>query len=241
MVGGHQFRGQHHADHRKPTGSVRRRCRTVPLQITGALFFSTEATIPRDRVCTNVGQDLQLCESETRLSTQIYFGAGAIFGSAISGVHYSYKTQLGSTSFTTQQNYYGTGLFARSLYVRSGYGPAKTLADTIDENWINDPEVCAGFCINGTFGIRMAGGFIGAVADKVTNPNSALSWDHLRNFGTTAAAVAASGNPQFRRFTGYGRRRSRCRFAGAVRTAQQATWNGILYSNPDFLRLGPDL
>ena len=76
----------------------------------------------------------------------------------MSGVKYSYKTSTGATSYTFQPNYYGTGLAARALYMRSGYGPALTLANNIDEYWINDPEICAGYCLSAFSGIRRGEG-----------------------------------------------------------------------------------
>ncbi|MCU1337783.1 MAG: hypothetical protein JWO19_3364 [Bryobacterales bacterium] len=202
-------------------------------KITGPLYFSSEATIPGTSSVTNVAQDIQICESETRLSTQIYFEGGAIFGTSISGVQYSYKLSLGATSFTFQPNYYGTGLAARSLYYRSGYGPAKTLADNIDEYWINDPEVCAGYCLNATTGIRMAGGVIGALADKVTNKNTILSWDHFRNFGTNAARMASSRDCAYSDTRDTGGMEAVVALLALFDTAQQATWNAILYGNSD--------
>ena len=199
-------------------------------KITGPLYGSFEVPIPGTPSVTNIIQNILACESETRLSTSSYFEADAFVAlGPITGMHYSYKTIVGVTSFTFQPNYYGTGLAARALYLRSGYGPAKTLADNIDEYWVNDPEVCAGYCWS--FGIRAVGGFIGALADKVTNPSTTLSWDHLRQFGTAAAGIVATGNCNIADTRDVGSTQAMPALLALFDTAQQSRWNGILYGN----------
>ena len=49
-------------------------------KITSQLYFSSEATLPGTSSLTNIGQDIQICESETRLSTQLAVDGGAISG-----------------------------------------------------------------------------------------------------------------------------------------------------------------
>ncbi len=202
-------------------------------KILGPVFYSPEATIPSTSSLTQVGQDVQICESETRLSTQVYFGAGTIFGTSMGGVKYSYKTALGATSFTFQPQYYCTGCMGTAMWLRSGLIAAKAMGDNINPYWVNDPEVGSGFLLDGTFGIRMMGGFLGGVVDKVTNPSTTLSWDHLRHFGTTAALIPASGNCSYSDTRDTGSGEAVVSLLALFDTAQQSTWNGILYSNPD--------
>ena len=82
-------------------------------------------------------------------------------------------------------NFYGSGLAARAFYFRSGWTVAKQTADLIDENWINDPELCNG--CGGGIPLLQGGGVIGALADIATNPSTTLIWPNLRQFGANAS------------------------------------------------------
>lgn len=204
-------------------------------KVTSVLYYSPMTAIPGSSptAYTNIARNLEICESETRLSSSLYYEASPIQALGLqSGLQYSYKTQVGVTSFTFQNNYYGAGLAARAFYLRSGYLPAKTLADNIDENWIIDPEVVAGYGIN--FGIRVAGGFIGAMADKVTNGSTALVFPQFRQFGTASGVLAAAHNCASGDTRDTGTTESFAALLALFDTAQQSTWNSILYNNtPD--------
>lgn len=199
---------------------------------TTALYYSPSTKIPGSSptAYTNIARNLEVCESETRLSSSQYYEAGAIqaLGPQTS-LQYSYKLLIGVTSFTFQNNYYGSGLAARNFWLRSGYLPAKTLADNIDENWVIDPEVVAGY--GWFFGIRAAGGFIGAMADKVTNSGTSLVFEDLRQFGVNSGAFAALGNCAGADTRDTGSSESFVSLLALFDTAQQATWNGYLYTN----------
>lgn len=199
-------------------------------KFSGEQYFAPQATIPGTSSVTNAGIDIEACASETQLSAQGYNGYGAMFGTTMTGVQFSYLNQRGATGFS---NYalYGGGFGFRALWNRSGLIAAKTLADNIDENWINQPEVAAGYGQGGAAGIRVMG-VVGTLADKATNATTALSWDHIRNMGDTAAASLFTGlncNVEDARTVGIGIRV--IAELANYDTVQQSHWNDLLYNN----------
>lgn len=101
---------------------------------------------------------------------------GGYPGQAVTLASYSTLTQL-DTKFS---NFYGNGLALRSFYLRSGFEPAKTLADTIDEWYIRHPENT--FPGGASYVLYKGGAIIGAILNKVSNPSSVIDWNSLRAY-----------------------------------------------------------
>jgi hypothetical protein len=116
---------------------------------------------------------LQVCIGDLQLGGL----AGHDYGYPInllsfSGQHYAFKDNLGIVG-AYGPNFYGTGLAARAVYLRSGYAKDLQLANFVDDYWARDPELDGGYV--GAEPLLEGGGFIGAVADAVTNPNNLVS------------------------------------------------------------------
>jgi hypothetical protein len=112
-------------------------------QITAASYWSLEFV-----VSGNTYRALQQgagCESETAAFAVAAHDIPPLDLTIQSGMHHSYKTSLGAQS-TFGPNFYGTGFGLRALYYRSGYTPALTTANLIDDYWVRDPEICSGYC-----------------------------------------------------------------------------------------------
>ena len=117
------------------------------------------------------------CESETSAYAIAAHDIGTFDGMTYSGMHYSYKDNLGAAS-SFGPNFYGSGMALRNFYFRSGWTPALTAANSIDEIWVNDPELCNGWC--GGLALNQGGGVVGAILDLVTNPSTTLTWPQVR-------------------------------------------------------------
>lgn len=130
---------------------------------------------------------------------------------SFSGQHYSYKDNLGVAS-AFGPNFYGTGLAARAVYLRSGSAKALQLANYIDDYWVRDPELDGGYV--GSELLLTGGGVIGAIANAVTNPSTQVSQGcvtgnplcNVRGFSNQAAQLATIGcDADDTRDTGYDR------------------------------------
>jgi hypothetical protein len=94
----------------------------------------------------------------------------------VGAARFSTLTQL-DTKFS---NFYGNGLALRAFYLRSGYEPARVLADQIDEWWLKHPENTQPG--GASYVLYKGGAIIGALASKVLNPSSTLDWNALRAY-----------------------------------------------------------
>jgi hypothetical protein len=159
-------------------------------QITGGRYLSLEFQ-PGDGSTARTLQNLMGCESETAAFATAAHDLPNFDTLTFSGVHYSYKDGLGMGSIFGP-NFYGSGLAMRAFYIRSGWTFAKQTADIMDEQWVKDPEICSGWC--GGLPLTQGGGFVGAIADLVTNPTTNLTWSDVRRFGVTGSIGAAGCN-----------------------------------------------
>lgn len=135
------------------------------------------------------------CESETSMFSQLVRDvSGGVDGISVSGLHYSSKAALKeiSQSGTFDPNFYGTGLGARNFYYRSGYTPALTLANYVDEQWVIDAELADGFA--GGQPLAQGGGVIGAMADLTLNSSTALIWPNVEKFALNGENGALNCN-----------------------------------------------
>jgi hypothetical protein len=200
-----------------------------PYKITGQRHYSLDAKAPGDGNTIHFLSNVLGCESETAAFGLPTYDIPALNGSTQTGVNYSYKDVLNATG-SLGFNFYGTGLAARAFYLRSGYAPALALANRIDEYWVLDPEVCSGYC--GGFTPGLGGGVIGAMADLATNPSTALTWLDVKEFGTRAASVGASGcNDYDTRDSGIFEGWTSLLALLDPDSTRHATWNNNLYGS----------
>ena len=123
-------------------------------------------------------QNGMYCESEVSAFAVAAHDIGTFDQTNQSG-HFSYKNFLGCCS-AFGPNFYGTGLALREFYYRSGYTPALTAANLIDDNWLRDPEIGSGYGIGET--LLYGGGYQGGFADLILNASTPLSWSDVRQF-----------------------------------------------------------
>ena len=168
-------------------------------KITGPRYLSLEFTPPGGSTARAL-QNLKGCESETAAFVLAAHDIPVVNTSIFSGVHYSYKDNLGAQS-AFGPNFYGSGLAARAFYFRSGLDFAKQTADLMDEQWVKDPEICSGWC--GGDPLLQGGGVVGAFADLITNPSTALSWNDVRQFAVEGSIGASGCNDFDTRDSGY--------------------------------------
>lgn len=163
-------------------------------QILSPLYISLEFKDSNDT--HRIIQNGLGCESET-----MAFGMGARdiaafntthqgVDSGTTGIKYSYKTNIGDLG-DFGSNWYGTGLALRKFWIASGWQPAKTLADLIDDYWVQDPEVADGY--SGGAPLRLGGGVNGAIIAKMLG-SSVLSWYDVKQFGDGAIESYAIQN-----------------------------------------------
>ena len=159
-------------------------------KITGARYLSLEFTDSAapiygagNTLTTRALQNLMGCESETAAFATAAHDLPALDSTTQSGVKYSYKNSLGAAS-AFGPNFYGTGLALREFYYRSGYGPALTAANLIDDYWIRDPEICAGYCTGEP--LLSGGGYLGGLANTVLNSSALTHWPDLRPWASIA-------------------------------------------------------
>ena len=122
---------------------------------------------------------LQVCIGDLQMGGLPAHDYAPLDTTLMTGQNYSYKDSVGITG-PYGPNFYGAGLAVRAFYMRSGYAKALQLANFIDDYWIRDPEVDAGYV--GASPLLMGGGVIGAFADLMLNPNTALTSADLRGF-----------------------------------------------------------
>lgn len=159
---------------------------TSPLGATERLLFNT------------VG-----CESETKMFVLPTHDIPALDSTNVTSQKFSYKTNLrafAASSFDVS-NFYGVGIAARNFYYRSGYGPALTLANSIDEYWPRDPQI--GGCYAGGQPLELGGGIIGGFIDKVLNGSTVLSWENLEQCAVIGEIGASACNAHDARDGGY--------------------------------------
>lgn len=179
--------------------------RTVVLEYDSLLSDPIHA--PNDKARHMFGTSW--CESETALYLNPIFpgGLGNSFASqhdipVLNGTHqtgqkYSVTDTTGwvSQAATGGISFYGEGMAHRSLYLRSGLASAYDAAAVIDNYWIRSPWGNADG--NGTPRLYLGGGGIGAFVSKITDPNSLVSWAHLRGYANMGKqmvdGIAANG------------------------------------------------
>lgn len=170
------------------------------------------------------------CESETACFGLANKDIGA-FDTACcttqTGLKYSYKLTLGAAS-ALGPNFYGTGLAAREFYYRSGWTPALTFANQIDENWTRDPEICGGYCSSSP--LLYGGGAVGGIIDKALNASTVLNWYDVTPWGSVqGTSYAAHGcNQDDARDSGYPL--SWMALLDLYDTGDSATWDPVMVS-----------
>lgn len=162
---------------------------TFTYTISGPRYVSLEMQDPSGTTIRML-HNLEWCESETAAYAIAAHDIPVFDGTTISSAHYSYKDSLGAQS-AFGPNFYGSGLAARAFYFRSGWDFAKQTADLMDEQWVNDPELCNGWC--GGIPLLQGGGVDGAIADVATNPTTHLTWGSVRQFGTGVTFLSTAG------------------------------------------------
>jgi hypothetical protein len=123
-------------------------------------------------------QNGMYCESETSAFAVAAHDIAPLDNTDQTG-RFSYKNFLGCCS-AFGPNFYGTGLALREFYYRSGYTPALTAANQIDDYWMRDPEVGSGYGVGET--LLYGGGYQGGFADLMLNTSTPLSWSDARQF-----------------------------------------------------------
>ena len=143
------------------------------------------------------------CESETAMFALLTHDIAGLGSTVMSGLKYSYKTFLSlySTSGTSTANFYGVGIAARGFYYRSGYGPALTLANLIDEYAVRDPEIGDGLI--GGVPLSLGGIALGAIIDLTLNSSTALAWPNVEQFARSGQIGALPCNATDSRDGGY--------------------------------------
>lgn len=126
------------------------------------------------------------CESETAAFI-LDFYENVSMPSTSSGKQFSTYTSYGTQS-AFGPNFYGSGLALRAFYLRSGYTPALTAANGMDNWWIRNPELTAGSGII----LLQGGGVIGGIACLVLGQCDNLDWKDVRKF-VTRGDIGASG------------------------------------------------
>ncbi|MCU1337784.1 MAG: hypothetical protein JWO19_3365 [Bryobacterales bacterium] len=159
-----------------------------PYNVISYRYISLHFIAP-DGSDQNLLQPTAGCESETAVFASVAHDIPALNLNQFIGMRYSYKDGLGIQS-AFGPNFYGSGLAARAFYLRSGWDFAKQTADMMDERWVRDPEIGAGWA--GGIPLLQGGGVVGAIADLVTNPTTALNWSDVRQFGVRGA-IGSSG------------------------------------------------
>lgn len=128
------------------------------------------------------------CESETVAFTLSDEDISSLDYTIQSSMGISYVLAIGVAQSQFGPNFYGTGIAARKQYLRSGITAWLDFANSIDENWVRDPEVCGGLC--GGLALLLGGGAMGGIIDKVLNHSTILNWLDISNFALSGAAKA---------------------------------------------------
>lgn len=130
-------------------------------------------------------QNGMYCESETSAFAVPGHDIPVLDSTNQSG-RFSYKNALGCCS-VFGPNFYGTGLALREFYYRSGYTPALTAANQIDDYWIRDPEIGSGYAVGEP--LLYGGGYQGGFADLMLNPSTPLTWPDVRQFADNGISL----------------------------------------------------
>jgi hypothetical protein len=170
-----------------------------PYKVISYRYIALHFTAP-DGSDENLLQAAAGCESETVAFASVAHDIPALNSNRYTGMHYSYKDGLGIQS-AFGPNFYGSGLAARAFYLRSGWAFAKQTADMMDEQWVRDPEVGAGW--GGGLPLLQGGGVVGAIADLVTNPTTTLTWSDVRQFAVNGSIADSGCNDYDTRDSGY--------------------------------------
>lgn len=172
-------------------------------QITShALYVSLEFTGSNGETARALQNGVG-CESETAMFALAAHDVSSLDMVNVTGAKFSYKTFIGEATSNSlfTPNFYGVGLAARNFYLRSGYGPALTLANFVDENWVRDPELGDGYL--GGQPLELGGGVVGAMADLVINGSTGLVWANVEAYGTMGEIQAQACNSTDTRDGGY--------------------------------------
>lgn len=167
----------------------------------GATYLSLTVPSLNDGHTIRLLYNLSYCESETVCFPFVSHDIPGLDGTMVTG-NYSFKTFLGEYNGggINMPNSYGSGgLMPLSLWQRSGYAPAQTLATTVNGNFIRDPEIAESIGCGENF--PCGGGIIGAIADFFTNPNTVLTYQNLE---TAAFAGSVQTNTTDLRDAAYG-------------------------------------
>lgn len=164
---------------------------------TGTSFLSTVCSgshptwQPSLHYTRSDGSDSQMiwvktgCESDTALYiTNGSHDVASLNNTSQSGVQYTYGAFSGYTN-QYGPSFYGSDLAFWRLYFRSGLDAAKAAAKTMSEQWVTSPYVSGGDGF-GQSPLLYGGAVIGAIAAKVLDSSTTLSWSDLKGFGTLA-------------------------------------------------------
>lgn len=153
-------------------------------KITAPMYWSTEWSTGGN---TYRGLQQALgCESETAAFATFSHDITSLDITIQSGLHISYKSNLNAQS-AFGPNFYGTGFANRALGYASGYQPAFDFANSIDEYWVKDPELCGG-C--GGIPLLQGGGVLGGIADWALNGSTALTALDITPFAASGVSDA---------------------------------------------------
>ena len=153
--------------------------------LTSSEFFSLDFSINSNAY--HALQQPMGCESETAAFAFPSHDITSLDLTVPSPMNFSIKYTLGAQG-ANGPNFYGTGFAENSFYLRSGYTPARTAGNLIDDYWVKDPEICSGYC--GGLPLLQGGGIIGGIADKVLNGSTPLTWLDVTPFALSGAADA---------------------------------------------------
>ena len=158
-----------------------------PTDPTG-MYLVLEFTAPDSHVARLIFNSFG-CESETAMFSTATRDIPVLDSTVMSGVKYTYKKFLGAYS-AFGPFFYGMGIAARNFYYRSGYGPALTLANAIDEYGVRDPELGDGFV--GGSPLFYGASVIGGIIDLVLNPSTALTWANVEQNARSTVSIFGS-------------------------------------------------
>lgn len=160
-------------------------------KITGVRYWSLEFAAPTGETARMLWVGMG-CETETSAFSVPAHDVVSMNTTVVSGAKYSYKTVINAISAagTFTPNFYGTGLAARNFYQRSGYSPALTLANFVDDNYIRDPELGDGY--TGGVPFTWGGAVIGAWANILFNGSSLLTSANVARFAEIGEAIGST-------------------------------------------------
>jgi hypothetical protein len=173
-----------------------------------ALFLSLEANWADGHVF-RVLQNGVGCESETAMFAIVTHDVPALDATVMpttGSVKYSYKTFLSeiSNAGTFDPNFYGSGgIFPRALWYRSGLVAALTLANSIDDYWVRDPQLADGIAQQTGLPLSLGGGAIGAMVNLTLNSSTLLTWPNVEAYARQGEIGAEACNAEDTRDSSY--------------------------------------